>query len=473
MATVLEPDSPATVLDQRREALVLTMILAVATGLRFWQLGAACFWYDEVITMRVARAGSPAAVLERLGQLDTSRAPLHPLVLSGWLQLMGISEAAGRSLSAVCGVITVCVAYLLGRAAYSGRVALWSAWLTALCPPLVYYSREARMYSWLVMLTALSWLLFLSFRRRAGWARCVSYTIVLVALAYSHPVGLFMIVAHAVGYLLVRSALALTFRRWIAVQISVLLWIAPSIAQYMNRSPDYPLPRYGLSFLLAVPLEYIGGNKWTFAVCLCVVSFGLFRPASSGRRWVTLDHPTENLTFLVWLAIPPLLLYTYSYLATPLFGPPRYHLFIAPAYLILLASGLAKLPGMVRWGFAALALGLSLMVIHAGIYAQPVKADWKGVSTWLETQYPVTESRTITLVVHPSDPRFPREEIEAARYYMAARCRVVPGIEDADITRDDVIIDAVCRAAPAPTLTTDEGSQSFVGVTLIPRKLGR
>ncbi len=205
----------------------LLAILAVAAALRLWNLDAASLWYDEVVTMRVARGEGAAAIIERLDRIDGTRAPLHPLVLHAWLRLFGPSDLAGRAFSALCGLATVAVVYVVGRIAYDDRTGLWSAWLAAVCPPLVYYSQEARMYAWLVLVTALSWLVLLSFRQAAGTGRCVVYGLLLIALAYSHPLGLFMIAAHGLAYLLARPAVRLSFFRWLMIQAGVALAIAP------------------------------------------------------------------------------------------------------------------------------------------------------------------------------------------------------------------------------------------------------
>jgi mannosyltransferase len=231
-----------------RRALPLLAILAVAAGLRVWGLNATSLWYDEVVTMQVARADGPAALVGCLDRIDGTRAPLHPLILHAWLVLFGSSDLAGRAFSALCGLATVALVYVIGRRAYDERTGRRSAWLTAVCPPLVYYSQEARMYAWLVLLTALSWLVLLSFRETAGTARCVAYGLPQVALAYSHPLGLFMIAAHGLAYLLVRPALKLNFFRWLAMQFGVVLAIAPWLTRYLDHGTDYPMPRYGLRY---------------------------------------------------------------------------------------------------------------------------------------------------------------------------------------------------------------------------------
>ena len=87
--------------------LPLAVIMIVAAVLRLWDLDGTSLWYDEVITMRVARAESLAALLVRLDQLDGTRAPLHPLVLHPWLLVFGASDYSGRWFSVLCGMLTV------------------------------------------------------------------------------------------------------------------------------------------------------------------------------------------------------------------------------------------------------------------------------------------------------------------------------------------------------------------------------
>jgi 4-amino-4-deoxy-L-arabinose transferase-like glycosyltransferase len=378
--------------------------------------------------MRLARTATPAELIALLGQIDGTRAPLHPLLLQGWLRLFGASELAARSFSAVCGLLTVAVVYVLGRRLFDERTGRWAAWLAAVCPPLVYYSQEARMYAWLVLLTCLSWLAFLQFRKTACWRTKVLYGLSLTALVYSHPLGLFMVVAHGLAYLLVRKSLALGLRSWLAVQAAVALAIAPWIPRYLDHGTDYPLPRYSLRFLLAVPIEYVGGNSAVLLVCLIIIAIGL---VSLEHRRLVMFHVTENLILLSWMILPPVAMFVYSWVGRPIFGPPRYHLFVAPAYLILLARGLCRLPVLPRLGLAAAAFALSLSAIDANVYSQVVKADWRGLGAWLDrggaAELAGPGREPITVVVHPSDPRFPRDQVEAARYYLSPRYRVVLG----------------------------------------------
>jgi mannosyltransferase len=133
----------------------LVVIFVIATVLRVRDLGRFSLWYDEVVTMRLAQTADSRTLIRLLDQIDGTRAPLHPLLLQAWLKIVGKSELAARSFSAVCGVLTVVSVYFLGRRLFDECRGRWAAWFTAVCPPLVYYSQAVRMYSWLVLLSCL------------------------------------------------------------------------------------------------------------------------------------------------------------------------------------------------------------------------------------------------------------------------------------------------------------------------------
>jgi hypothetical protein len=282
-----------------------------------------------------------------------------------------------------------------------------------------------------------------------------------------------MIAAHGLAYLLVRTSLRLTFRNWLGIQLAVVLAVVPWLGRYLDHGTDYPLPRYPLRFLLAVPLEYIGGNSLVLLGCAAIIALGLLHREPAGglslipRRLAVLD-PVENLVYLTWAGVPPILMYLYSYLSQPIFGPPRYHLFIAPAYLVLVAHGLTRLPAAVRWPAAATGLVLALSLLQ--VYRPTLKADWRGLAAWLNPQQTKEQPEPITVVVHPSDPRFPREQLEAARYYLSPPIRVVLAGENTGLTETGhhPVYDVDCLTRPLQPGESQPGTQVFYG--LIVRK---
>jgi mannosyltransferase len=146
--------------------LLPILILLLATGLRFHQLDTQSFWNDEGNSARLSER-SLDLIIE--GTASDIHPPLYYLLLRGWRELVGESEFGLRSLSAFAGVLTVAGVMGLGsvigkRLTVNGkRLTVVAGLVTAVSPPLIYYSQEARMYSLLALWAVLSTLVLLKF----------------------------------------------------------------------------------------------------------------------------------------------------------------------------------------------------------------------------------------------------------------------------------------------------------------------
>ncbi len=158
--------------------LLLTVLAAV---LRFVLIGHQGFWYDESYSVYLVRL-PPAHMLRLLPSLE-STPPLYYCVTWVWARIFGFGPAAIKSLSAVCGTLTVPVAYAAARKLLANwRSALIVAALTAFNPLLVWYSQEARAYSMLVLLCACT-VLALAYAREHPRALPLSMWALACALA--------------------------------------------------------------------------------------------------------------------------------------------------------------------------------------------------------------------------------------------------------------------------------------------------
>jgi len=104
--------------------------------------------------------GDLVHAMEAVG-FSESAPPLYYALAWLWTQATGTGEVGLRSLSALAGVATVPVAYLLGVELRDRRAGIAAAALVAVNPMLLWYSQEARDYSLLVLLTAVATLYFL------------------------------------------------------------------------------------------------------------------------------------------------------------------------------------------------------------------------------------------------------------------------------------------------------------------------
>jgi hypothetical protein len=225
-----------------------------------------------------------------------------------------------------------------------------------------------------------------------------------------------MAAAHALACLTLGRLMVLPFNRWATAWCLTALAVAPWIRRYLDHGTDYAMPHYPIRFLAAIPIEYIGGSSLTLIPLGLLIACGL---VVVGGRSVKLRKPVEGSALLCWFAIPPILMYTYSWIGQPIFGPSRYHLFVAPAYLLLVAGGLAAVPRFPRLAIAVAMFALTAHSLSAMTDAPARKADWRSLADWLDRR-----GEQVRVVVVPHDPRFPREPFEAARYYLENQCEV-------------------------------------------------
>ncbi|MBA3867037.1 MAG: glycosyltransferase family 39 protein [Solirubrobacterales bacterium] len=180
---------------------IVAGLTVLAAGLRFATLGVQSYHHDEVVTASRILRGSFGHAMDAVG-FSESAPPLYYALAWIWTQFTGTGEFGLRSVSALAGVATVPVAYLLAAELRGRRVGLMAAALVAVNPMLLWYSQEARAYALLALLCAAS-LLYCVRALRHGRRRDLTIWGVVSALALAtHYFAVFPIAAEI--FLLVR-----------------------------------------------------------------------------------------------------------------------------------------------------------------------------------------------------------------------------------------------------------------------------
>ena len=156
---------------------VLAGLTVLAAVLRFATLTDQSFWFDEAQAAHEMHRSFGGML--SLWSSNEPNPPLFFVLAWPWAQVFGTGEAGMRSLSAVCGVAVIPLAWLAGRELISSRAGLVAAALAAVNPFLIWYSQEGREYMLLTALCAGSLALFARAlrepsARRVGWWALVS-----------------------------------------------------------------------------------------------------------------------------------------------------------------------------------------------------------------------------------------------------------------------------------------------------------
>ena len=183
--------------EHSRAFWIVVGLTALAAVLRFATLGVQSYHHDEIVTAsRILRSGFGHAM--NAVWFSESTPPIYYAIAWVWTQLVGTGEFGLRTISAVAGVATVPVAYLIGVELRGRRAGLWAAALVAVNPMMLWYSQEARAYALVALFGALSILYWLR-AERSGSRRDLIWWGVWSALALgTHYFVAFPIAAEAV-----------------------------------------------------------------------------------------------------------------------------------------------------------------------------------------------------------------------------------------------------------------------------------
>ena len=378
----------------------------LAAVTRFYEVDAKSLWYDELISVVVAR-GSLPTVIQQVSQ----RPPLYDVVLHLTMGL-GSSDFIVRLPPVLFGIAAVVSLYYLARELFDTEIAVVSGLLLAVSRFHIEYSQEGRAYSLFCLLAVLSMLFFVRYTRQRRRWELVWWFLASLAVVYVHYYGAFVLLAqvvYAAGLALAgarreasefdTAALAPYGLGLLAIGILYLPWV-PSLL----RHTDAPMvwreaPRNGFSSHLEGVLQSYRSIVWAFSwpsslpwsyfarlrvltplLALAGLVFHLIR-----RHWF------RSLSLLgLWSGV--------GLISTTVAGlnlGPRYFIFVLPVYLLFVALGLVAGRQLIQGLFSSvsdeqyylLAVVVLQLIVAPSLndyYYLVQKEDWRGVGGYLE-----------------------------------------------------------------------------------------
>jgi hypothetical protein len=361
----------------------LVLLIAVSFAVRLHDLGAKSLWSDEGLTLR--RAEQPLPLIfknlnlipidpnyydgsDEEGTVIASpdlHPPLYFLMMHLWIGVAGRSEFALRFPSVVAATLTLPLLYALARRLLSAEAGLWAALLGALSPFYLWYAQEARMYTWIVVLSLAS--VYALVRLLGGKPRRRDYAVyglVTLALLYTHYSGFFLlafeVIVYGVRRLRRRASTVLIVLGAIVVALVPLIPYIWRTFQLRGLFAFGYTPLHTLlaeawsSFNLGLRIPVIQ-PLWRTAPFLLVFAVGVVTLFLSRRR-------EAGLICLGYFLLPILFLYALS-LVRPSYMNPRHLMVASPAWELVLAQGLVTLRRRFKPG---LVLGLGCVLALRG-----------------------------------------------------------------------------------------------------------
>jgi uncharacterized membrane protein len=368
-----------------RGAFILAGCLLVAVALRFFHLDFQSLWVDELFSVVFSHPDLGLSQIAAAYADDVH--PLgYPLLLHWWLGFFGDTGLAARALSAVFGVLGVAAMYAAGRWCFDLRTGIFAAVLTTVNWFHLAYSQEARAYSLVFLLAALSNWAFIAVLGRPGWRTAGFYGLATAAAIHVHYYGIVALFGQLAAALVMPLSGRWGWRRvWALLAgaagaaLTVLPWIGPlvRVAGLREAWPAMPKPFFFLEYFH----EYFGKLltlSVVFGILLVALPF-LVRAETPG-------HPkagrlsTRMTAGLLGgaAAISLVAAYLRSVLVVPMLVPKVTIVFL-PVLLWLIALAISRLsPAWLRIVVVSGVAALSLVgLFRSGYYSEPRKEQWR------------------------------------------------------------------------------------------------
>lgn len=409
--------------------LALYALLLAAFALRIHALEAQSIWWDEGISLNLARSPLPAILADRLNNIHP---PLYFVLLKGWVALTGLNAFSGRYLSVLASFSQVAAVYAVCRRLFMRRPLptdgpsqittygpLIAAVLVTLSPLSIIYGQEARVYAMLPLaslaLLAFAWQVAgrLDTPPRQppiAIARWFLFGLIAWFSLHLHYVIAFMAAYVSVWllFIVIRRRRWTDLRRFTFTQVGVGLACLPWFTAVLRNWTAVQAEANAGTYLTdPAPLGFLLKQVWVFhhtglagalgrpvvwwlAVLVAVVTAVLYllRLAAGGSR------ATAQRLLGQWL-IPlagALIVWTVRS-----FSHPRYIAFAAigfiPLAAYLMAPGAAVGRKSLQWAGRTLGLvlwlallALSCISLYLYFYdPQVAKDDMRGVAGYLQT----------------------------------------------------------------------------------------
>lgn len=383
--------------------IALVLILLLGAFLRFHDLDAQSFWYDE---------GNSARIIERTPRLivEAAAGDIHPpgyyLALAGWRLLTGFSEFSLRSFSVFWGLLTIALTYALGTRMLNRSAGLVGAVIVTVHAFQVYYSQEARMYGMLAGIAAASMYAYvrwlnaqeISYLSRSGiapqratgrmWAAAwMLFNALGLYTQYAYPaVMLVQGITFVVWWLQHRSRGVLA--RYVVLNLVTIALFLPWLPVAIRQISTWPMSEVNISLgeMLGRVLALLA---WGDAIGSAMMSGLLALLAAS--LWISMRRDAWQTGILwLWALLPAaimigLQLYRESFLKALLISN-------VPFVLLMVWAFELENRKRIRWILQLLIVGVIALGL-VGLYrSENYRADYRAIARYVEANSGPTDA---------------------------------------------------------------------------------
>lgn len=377
--------------------LALISILCLSAFLRIYHLDFQSLWIDEVNTMVQARPDQSFMDTYRGLSMDL-QPPLYFYILKYFFCLFGYSTFVLRLFSAILGVAGVFAIYLLGKELAGKKAGLYAAFILCLNFFHIYYSQEARPYTFLILFTILSFHALIRFIKKPVLKTAFIWGALAALMLYGHPTGLFTLFVQFVILLICLSEAGEKRRNLLKLSVTGGLTTAilflPAVPIFMRAAgiKSFWIPMPGADVYGQMLAEFFGRSEMVLSLVYILILWFLVKVFSTDRSFnfttgLSDKQPAAIFIFLTaWLSIGLLLPLIRSYLNVPMILP-RYMIGLLPTFILVAAVSVSYITHrMVRLSILLLLTAFSLtdLLVVKNYYNTITKSQIREVTQYIK-----------------------------------------------------------------------------------------
>lgn len=343
------------IINEIQNNKLLFIIIVIGSILRFYHLDYQSVWLDEIHTLNEANPSTPFSELYTKIKEGEQMPPLYFYTVYFLFKIFGYTTIVVRVYSALLGAFSLYALYLLGYELYSKRVGLIASFFLSVNYFHLFYSQEARPYSFFMLFSILSFYWLVKFIKRPTYKTSIYYGIFSALMIYGHFFGLFALFSQYIILLLFlllhnnKQKIDFIKKAIVSALITLILYLpAINILLGISKLTNFWIPAPTNDSFGIIFKEFFGNSEILLSLLLIpiiayIVSLYKSNVINIDKENILNDKITISFLVLsVWISIVIICPLIRSYLSVPMLIS-RYFIVILPAVLIIFAIGLAAI----------------------------------------------------------------------------------------------------------------------------------
>jgi len=310
--------------------ILLVLINLLLKGI---YIGVDSFWLDEVSTLNWSiRTYSEIIDIS----LKDPNGPVYQIILKVWISIFGISEYSVRYLALVWGSLTLVPLMLIAKDWFDKNTAYFTALIFTASNIFLYYSIEARSYTFVSFLVTYSFYLFYKVLTEGKTKHVVWYVLVNMLLFNTHLTPVFIFFIQGLASLLYLKS---HFKRILLLIVAQLfslvlvgIWMLNNTWFGGNETVWLPIPN--MNDVLNLLVKYFN-SIYNLYFILVLILFGI--SVAIVKKNISTENIKKILIILFWGILPIAAIFLVSVYYNPRFIP-RYMLYAVPGLYLFVAA---------------------------------------------------------------------------------------------------------------------------------------